>query len=132
MEPWRGLGFAAKVLSTFLRREAHAKQVWVAVQGRPTAVVGVIVLQPGVLLGRFVALLAVRPDVAGNGIGRALMTAAEHRTFGDRRWLCVSADASNRAALRFYRKLGFVRVGRLPDLVRPGHDEILLRKPRPL
>jgi ribosomal protein S18 acetylase RimI-like enzyme len=44
--------------------------------------------------------------------------------------LFVSADAGNRAALAFYRKLGFERVGRLPDLVKPGRVEILLRKGR--
>ncbi len=132
MDPWRELGYGAQSLSTFLRRQADEKQVWVAAQGRPATVSGVLVLQPGVLLGQFVALLAVRPEVAGMGIGGALMNEAEKRTFADRRWLFVSADASNHSALRFYRKRGFVRVGRLPDLVRAGRDEILLRKPRPL
>jgi hypothetical protein len=33
--------------------------------------------------------------------------------------------------LRFYRRLGFARVGRLPDLVRRGRVEILLRRPAP-
>jgi ribosomal protein S18 acetylase RimI-like enzyme len=50
------------------------------------------------------------------------------RTFATRRWLYVSCDGNNRAALRFYRRLGFSRVGHLPDLVRPGHVELLLRK----
>jgi ribosomal protein S18 acetylase RimI-like enzyme len=50
--------------------------------------------------------------------------------FAKRRWLFVSCDADNRAALRFYRRQGFARVGRLPNLVRAGRVELLLRKPR--
>jgi ribosomal protein S18 acetylase RimI-like enzyme len=131
MEPWLSLGYAAKGLRGFLRRAAAGGQVLVAsAPGKPKPL-GVLVLQPGVLLGDFVALLAVRPSVAGRGIGRALMGQAESRTFAGRRWLFVSADAGNRGALGFYRKLGFVRVGRLPDLVRDGHTEILLRKKKP-
>lgn len=86
-------------------------------------------MQPGVLLGDFIALLAVRSEEAGRGVGRALMEWAAAKTFVDRRWLFVSADAGNQVALRFYRRLGFVAVGRLPDLVRAGRTEILLRKP---
>jgi hypothetical protein len=33
--------------------------------------------------------------------------------------------------VRFYRRLGFARVGRLPELVKPGRVEILLRKAAP-
>jgi ribosomal protein S18 acetylase RimI-like enzyme len=130
IEPWRGLGYRRDKLGGFLRRAARAGQVWVAspgARGRPS---GVLVLQPGVLLGNFVALLAVRPDAAGKGIGRALVSRAESETFDKSRWLFVSADASNRGALGFYRKLGFARVGRMPDLVREGRTEILLRKGR--
>ena len=128
LEPWRDLGYEAAALGRFLGRAATAGQVLVARHDARTQPLGVLVLQPGVLLGDFVSLLAVRPEAAGRGIGRALMAHAE--AFMDRRWLFVSADATNRAALRFYGKLGFKRVGRLPDLVREGRTEILLRKPR--
>jgi len=47
-----------------------------------------------------------------------------------KRWLYVSADSGNRAALAFYRRLGFARVARLPDLIRAGSTEILLRQGR--
>ncbi len=139
MEPWRGLGYGAAGLAKFLRRSAGAGQVWVATSTATAtttgmtkgSTTGVLVLQPGILLGNFVALLAVRPEAAGKGIGRALIAHAQTQTFADRRWLFVSADANNRSALGFYRKLGFTRVGRLPDLVQVGRTEILLRKGRP-
>ena len=131
MDPWRGLGYGADSLGAFLARAAATGQVRVArasgVRGR---VDGILVLQPAVLLGSFVALLAVRAACAGQGIGRALIEHAVTETFATRRWLFVSADAGNRAALAFYRKLGFSRVGRLPDLVKAGRVEVLLRKGR--
>ena len=148
MEPWRGLGIGEAALAGFLRRAARDRQVWLALAtegpGRGSGArhagarrvtrqspIGLLVLQPGVLLGGFVALLAVMPVAAGRGVGRRLMARAEARTFAHRRWLFVSADAANTDALRFYRRLGFARVARLPDLVRAGRTEILLRKARP-
>ena len=74
-----------------------------------------------------IALLAVRPEMLGRGVGRALVEAIARLTFARRRWLYVSSDSANRPAARFYAKLGFERVGKLPDLVRPGHVEILWR-----
>jgi ribosomal protein S18 acetylase RimI-like enzyme len=130
IEPWRGLGYRADALGRYLRRAGRAGQVWIATPGARGRPLGILVLQPGVLLGNFVALLAVRPEVARTGIGGALMSRAESETFGKSRWLFVSADATNRGALRFYRKLGFARVGRMPGLVREGRTEILLRKGR--
>lgn len=130
-QPWRGLGYDAAGLASFLGRSAGEGQVRVARAGARGAVLGVLVLQPAVLLGSFVSLLAVHPEVARRGVGRALMEHAQAETFARRRWLFVSADADNRAALAFYRRLGFARVGRLPDLVRDGRTEILLRQGRP-
>jgi len=131
LEPWRGLGYRADALGRYLARKARARGVWVfraAAKGPP---LGIVVVDDGVLLGGFIALLAVRPQSSGQGLGRALVEHVAARTFAARRWLYVSCDGNNAAALRFYRKLGFSRVGRLPNLVREGRTEILLRKPAP-
>jgi len=132
LEPWKSLGYETPGLSRFLRRVAGGGGVLVAIAPSPSRgrgiVAGVLAMQEGVLLGNFVSLLAVRAEWAGRGVGRALMAAVEAGT-PPRRWLYVSADAKNAAALSFYRKLGFRRVGRLPDLVREGRVELLLRKP---
>jgi ribosomal protein S18 acetylase RimI-like enzyme len=136
MQPWLGMGFSAAALGRFLGRAARAGEMLVAETDAGTGarrpIAGVLVLQPNVLLGSFVALLAVRPRAAGRGLGSLLVAEAEARTFAARRWLYVSADADNLPALRFYRKLGFSRVGTLPDMVRAGRDEILLRKAAPV
>jgi len=129
MEPWRGLGYSAAGLGRYLARKARAGAVLVT---RPTpraTPAAVAVVDDGVLLGGFIALLAVRPDAAGQGLGTALVDDVRRRVGRKRRWLYVSCDGNNRAALRFYRRLGFLRVGRLPDLVRAGRVEILLRQP---
>lgn len=129
LEPWKSLGYHAAALGRYLARLARGGDVWIARAGtRPPA--GIIVATDGFLLGGFIALLAVQPDASGQGLGKALVAHVEARVFARRRWLFVSCDAANRAALRFYRRQGFARVGRLPDLVREGRIELLLRKRR--
>jgi ribosomal protein S18 acetylase RimI-like enzyme len=131
IEPWRALGYRPDALGRYLARKARARSAWVvraAAKGPP---LGVVVVDHGVLLGSFIALLAIRPEASGQGLGRALVQHVAARTFATRRWLFVSCDGKNAAALRFYRSLGFLRVGRLPDLVRQGRMEILLRKAAP-
>jgi ribosomal protein S18 acetylase RimI-like enzyme len=90
---------------------------------------GIVVTRPDVLLGVFIALLAVRPEARGRRLGRLLVEDAERR-MSQRRWLYASSDSRNRGAARFYRALDFVRVGRLPDLVLQGRTEILWRRAR--
>ena len=129
IEPWRGLGYRAAPLGRYLAGVARTGDVWVArAAGRDP--VGVVVVTDGFLLGGFIALLAVQPEASGKGIGQLLVAHVEARVFARRRWLFVSCDADNAGALRFYRRQGFARVGRLPDLVREGRIELLLRKPR--
>lgn len=129
IEPWKGLGYRAQPLGRYLTRLARAGEVWIA-RTRGRAPEGVIVATDGFLLGGFIALLAVQPGASGQGLGRQLVAHVAARVFAKRRWLFVSCDAENRAALRFYRRQGFARVGRLPDLVRAGRVELLLRKHR--
>jgi diamine N-acetyltransferase len=131
IEPWRGLGYRADTLGRYLARKARTRSVWVARTATRGAPLAIAVIDDGVLLGGFIALLAVRPESNGQGLGRALVEHVAAQTFAVRRWLYVSCDGNNAAALRFYRKLGFSRVGRLPDLVRQGRTEILLRKRAP-
>ena len=135
IEPWRSLGYRAAALGRYLGRLARGGDVWVARRRRlgraraGRAPLAVVVATDGFLLGGFIALLAVKPEASGQGLGAALVAHVEARLRPRRRWLFTSCDADNGAALRFYRRLGFRRVGRLPDLVSRGRVELLLRKP---
>jgi ribosomal protein S18 acetylase RimI-like enzyme len=128
LEPWLSLGYEEQGLGKWLGVSGRLGRVFVVSAG--TRVLGIIVIQPDVLLGTFIALLAVRPDAAGKGVGRALVEFVARRTFARRKWLYVSSDSANRPAAQFYRKLGFERVAKLSDLVRPGRDEVLWRRAR--
>lgn len=79
----------------------------------------------------YLRLLVVAPDATRHGVGSSLMDAFEAVAFaaaGDA-FLLVTHD--NDAALRFYRRRGYTEVGRLPDYVREGITEVVLRKRRP-
>ena len=129
MEPWLSMGYRAAPLGRWLFRRGRARCVKVVADR--DAVLGIVVVQPDFLLGTFIALLAVRPQSAGRGAGRALVEHVARQTFARRRWLYVSSDSQNQAAARFYRKLGFARVARLAGLVCEDRVEILWRRQRP-
>src|SRR4051812_35121690 len=74
MEPWHSLGYSAAPLGRYLGRMSREREVWIARQSdRRAPPLGLVVVQDGFLLGGFVSLLAVRPEAAGQGVGRALM-----------------------------------------------------------
>lgn len=127
IDPWAAMGYRAAPLGRWLGRCARAGGVLLA---EADDVLGVIVFQPDFLLGNFISLLAVRPQAAGQGVGRALVARVEKATFKKRRWLYVSSDSTNQAAARFYKKLGFSRAARLPGLISEARTEILWRKLR--
>ena len=127
IEPWLSLGYTATALARWLGRSARVGQVLVT--GEPAQ--AIIVVHSEVLLGNFIALLAVRPESAGQGLGRALIDHVARMTWKKRRWLYVSSDVANRPAAAFYKRVGFEKVARIPDLVRQGRVEILWRMARP-
>jgi RimJ/RimL family protein N-acetyltransferase len=64
--------------------------------------------------------IGLSPDIHNRGWGTKLLThAIEWSTSRDfLRWLDLGVFSSNPAALRLYRKLGFVERGRMPDAFR--------------
>lgn len=79
-------------------------------------------------LGGYLRLLAVLGPYQRLGVGTDLLAAYEAETAraSAHAFLLVAAD--NKAAQRFYRRHGYRRVGRLPELVLPGQDEALYWK----
>lgn len=78
----------------------------------------------------YIRWVNVAPEARGRGVGERLMHYAEERIFrrGPNVYLLVSEF--NVRAQAFYRRLGYVRVGAIPDYLVWGISERLFRKTR--
>ena len=90
--------------------------------------IGALVLALGGPFRGYIQSIVVRADWRNRGVGRRLIAFAEERILrvSPNVFLCVSDF--NTAARRLYARLGYERVGELPDYIVRGHSEILLRK----
>jgi diamine N-acetyltransferase len=89
---------------------------------------GMIIRDPW-LVGPYLQTIAVLPTLQGSGIGGLMLDWFEARArLAKQRniWLCVSAF--NTAAQKFYRAHGWEHAADLPDLIREGDGEFLMRK----
>jgi ribosomal protein S18 acetylase RimI-like enzyme len=76
----------------------------------------------------YVRWIAVAPESRSRGVGERLMRHAENRIFrGDPNVFLTVSDFNTRAQA-FYRRLGYRRVGAIPEYVVPGITEYLYRK----
>ena len=62
-----------------------------------------------------IAKVLVHSAARRRGLGRALMDAAEARAHGDGRWLLILDTQSGTAAEAFYRALGWIELGTMPN-----------------
>ena len=72
--------------------------------------------------------IAVDPTLQGGGTGHALMAAAEADiTAGGGRMILVETGgkASYAPTRRFYERIGYVEIARLPDFFRQGDDKVI-------
>lgn len=126
-EPWLTLRRVQKqnALKTLLDA---TREVYVAVSEK--SVVGFVLLDVRGPFRGYVHLLGVMPEWRNRGIGAKLISHVEQRVFREHPnvFLCVSSF--NRAAQRFYKRMGFKRVGTIPDYIVKGHSEYLMRKTR--
>jgi GNAT superfamily N-acetyltransferase len=65
-----------------------------------------------------VAKLLVHRRARGHGVGRALMDRLEHEARADGKTLLILDTVAERAADRLYDRLGWTRLGTVPDFAR--------------
>lgn len=78
----------------------------------------------------YLKLILIDEAARGRGVGRALIESLEAR-YLDPAGLVMLCSADNEQAQRFYQKLGYGRVGRIPDYTGAGRDEVIFFKPSP-
>ena len=79
--------------------------------------------------GAYLRLLVLAEEHQGQGLGSALLRAAQVvARRGRARHLYLLVTVDNSRARHFYESHGFRHVGDLPGLVRPGLDEALYHK----
>ncbi len=131
IEPWRGLGYRAPALARYLGRMAAGRQRLARRVGSATIPSGIVVATDGFLLGGFIALLGVRPDGGGQGVGPAWSPTSPAAPSPS------GAGSSSRATLATPARCvstagwGSPGWGGFPISSRAGRVELLLRKGAP-
>ena len=78
----------------------------------------------------YIRLIGVDAARRGTGIGTALLATAEEHLFALRPWVFLTVTEFNTDAQRFYSRLGYAKIGEIPDYRRPGIAEFILMKRR--
>ncbi len=80
----------------------------------------------------YIPLIGVQPEGTGQGVGAALLAAAEAFFGQSASDVFLLVSDFNAGAQRFYARHGYRQVGALPDYVVPGVTELIYRKRLPL
>ena len=125
-EPWITLGLTFE--QAMQRLTDSTREIHVASVG--DEITGVLILFLDGTLKGYIQTIGVHSDWRSRGIGTRIIEFAERRIFliSPNVFLCVSSF--NAGAQKFYERLGYQRVGELPDFVVNGHSEFLMRKTR--
>jgi ribosomal protein S18 acetylase RimI-like enzyme len=123
-EPWITLRREIQQCRASLRRPGGG--LFVAREaGQP---VGFILIDPyGCAGSAYIASIAVAEGARGKGIGAQLLAFAERQAAG-RRFIFLSVSSFNHRAQALYYRLGYLRVGEIPNFIIEGHSELLLGK----
>ncbi|MGB9611672.1 MAG: GNAT family N-acetyltransferase [Bryobacteraceae bacterium] len=123
-EPWLTLGRSHEDCLARCRHPEYDLLV-ARIGGQPC---GFALLHPRGLAGSpYLAAIAVDPQWRGRGIGTSLIQAAE-RLYPEARHLFLLVSSFNHGAQRLYERLGFQKVGEIPDYVIEGASELILHK----
>ena len=116
------------------RRRMLDNPVFVALDDEvPVGLMGLLRQRPSKMAHRATLVMVyVRRDLRGSGLASRLLEAAtDHAREIGVRQLELAASAENEAAIRFYQRMGFTEIGRIPGgCIRDGRevDDVLMAK----
>lgn len=123
-EPWLTLG---RGFETCLAR-CSGPQYVVLLARLDGERVGFLLLHPtGVAGSPYIAAIATSEPVRGQGVGSALLDAAEG-WFTEARHIFLCVSSFNQQARKLYERRGYIQRGELPDYVIEGASELLMHK----
>lgn len=128
ISPWRDYDLGSEHLASFLGRgEPGAQRYAIFVGG---AVAGAAIIWPNWLRGPYLQFLGLLDSHQGLGVGACVLgwleKTARQRATNRNVWIMVS-DFNIRARA-FYRRQGYEEVAPIPDVVKDGMGEVLIRK----
>jgi GNAT superfamily N-acetyltransferase len=127
INPWARYPYPASLLEKYFATEEAGAPRFAVWSGGELA--GAAALRLNWLRGPYVQFLGVLPEFQRRGLGASVLGWIESEArCGSERNLWVAASDFNVDAIRFYETHGFALVASLPDLVRDGRTELLLRK----
>jgi len=114
-----------------LREALENRELWVAANGHGGEIVGVMRIQMKGFFGGFpyLALVAVKRDWRGRGVGHFMLAAFEEaaRQQGFEK-VSLLTSSFNTRAIRLYRSLGYKKIGYLDDAFKKGIGEYIFVK----
>ncbi|HEX9105830.1 MAG TPA: GNAT family N-acetyltransferase [Longimicrobiales bacterium] len=129
-DPWRALGRSLERCRASVNRPGG--ELYLARRGergeRGGQPLGFIVLHATGMAGQpYVALVAVAAEARGAGVGAGLLAFAEAR-YPDARHIFLCVTNINEGARRLYERVGYRKVGEIPDFSGPGFSELIMHK----
>ena len=122
-EPWKTLREGIDFSRYITLQQAYI----IAFDGQPAGFI-IFTPEPVFARGGYLRAIGVRPDMRRHGVGRRLLSFAERESARCSQYLYLCVSSFNRQGQTFYKKQGYSRAGKLPDLIRQGETEYIYWK----
>jgi ribosomal-protein-alanine N-acetyltransferase len=123
-DPWITLGMTyEQCLPAF---EGPCKEVYIAEYEHEIA--GFVIIQTGGTFKGYIQTLCVAEAYRGKGLGTKILQFCEERILQMSPNIFICVSSFNKGAIKLYDAFGFVLVGELPNFVKQGFTELLMRK----